>query len=207
MNDAVILIAAAFAAYLFGSVNTAVIVSRAVLRKDIRELGSGNAGFTNSIRAMGRRWGVVVILGDLLKGALALLAAMLLTRDAPHISELARAVAALCVVVGHTYPVFFNFKGGKGVATTAGVMLMLAPFAALSSIGVYILVTLITRYSSLGSVLAAASLPLFVALFRWGEWMTVTVSVIIAALLIFWHRPNITRLLNGTENKMYRKKK
>ena len=207
MSDYLRLLAAAAAAYLCGSFNTAVLVSRAVLRRDIRELGSGNAGFTNSMRAMGRRWGAVVIAGDLLKGALAILIATLLLYGSP-LYDLSRATAALCVVLGHAYPVFFGFRGGKGVATTAAVMLMFDWRAALSSIGVYIIVSAATRYSSLGSILAAACLPLFVALFRPGEWIILAVASVIAGMLLFWHRANIRRLVQGTENKMtYRKKK
>lgn len=185
----------ALGGYLLGSVNCAILMARHVMKADIREYGSGNAGATNAARTMGWKAGLLVTLGDALKGVLAVLAGGLL------LGESGRLLAGFFCVIGHVAPVFFQFRGGKGVATAAAVYAMLHWQALLLALAVFLAAVLATRYVSLGSILAAVVYPIFVLLLPGTSWALFAVSLLVSGLVIFLHRENIKRLLRGTEHK------
>jgi len=196
----------ALISYLLGSFNTAVVVSRALLKDDIRGHGSGNAGATNALRVMGKKLAALVAAGDILKGVIAVLIASWMFYDMEQYS-LARMVAAAFVVLGHVYPVFFGFKGGKGVATTAAIILVVDWRVFLICAGIFIAVVLVTRISALGSMLGSAGIPLSMWYFKPDDHITIIVSAVIALFVIFLHKDNIKRLITGTENKVFSNKK
>ena len=192
-------------AYLIGSIPFGYLIVRSKGGGDIRQTGSGGTGATNVSRRAGKAAGVLTLLLDSLKGAAAvILAQLLLVRPTPAI-DWAVAAAAIAVLVGHIFPVWLGFRGGKGVATGAGVFLVLAPVAVLCAGVVFVAIVFATRYVSLGSIVAAILIPLFV----WLQSVFVTfvadlrpllIAAIAGALLIvFAHRGNITRLMQGTE--------
>lgn len=191
--------------YLLGSIPTGYLLVRAFRKQDIRTVGSGNIGTTNVIRSGSKGLGAATFILDAGKGAAAVLLgayvfAPMLPSWPPRNVE---ALAALCAVIGHMFPVWLKFKGGKGVATGFGVFLVAAPWAALAAITVFAVITALTRYVSLGSILGAASFPVF-------AWLTVNgdkpaffiaVQIAVALLIIVRHHPNIRRLLTGTEHR------
>ncbi|EJY54998.1 hypothetical protein URH17368_2152 [Alicyclobacillus hesperidum URH17-3-68] len=187
-------------AYIIGSISTSTLVVRLVSGRDIREEGSGNAGATNTMRAIGTKWGVVVLLADALKGMIALWIALALTRG----SVVAAAVSAIAVVVGHNWPIFFGFRGGKGIATTIGVLLWLAPIPTVIAGVICLIAIALTRYVSLGSLILTVLVPIIVAV--WFMHTTVLVASIVLALLsIYRHRSNIARLVRGQERRIFDK--
>jgi glycerol-3-phosphate acyltransferase PlsY len=197
-------------AYVLGSIPTGFLVakSRGI---DIRTVGSGNIGATNVLRALGKPAGAAVLLMDALKGWLAVaVAAPLIGRWlAPMADAQTREWFALCAgiaaILGHNYTCWLHFKGGKGIATSAGVVLALVPLALAIILGTWILVFAVTRYVSLASIAAAIVLPFAVWLTGRSTTMIV-VTAVLAALAVFKHKANIIRLLNGTENRFGRKK-
>ena len=197
--NTIIIVIACVAPYLLGSVNTSIILSK-LKGKDIRKEGSGNAGATNTLRVMGKKAAAIVALFDALKGIIAVLVARLLCSiwDAP----LAIYLSALFVMLGHVYPIFFGFRGGKGVMTTIAVIFMLDWRIGLILFALCIAIMLITRYVSLGSCIGAALFPELVAVFHTENTAFIIISVIIGALAIFKHRTNIVRLLKGNESKL-----
>ena len=190
---------AAIAAYLIGSLNGALVIGK-VMGVDIRTKGSGNAGATNAVRILGKKTGYIVFLLDFIKGILAVLAAKLI------FDETEASLAALFVVLGHVYPVYFGFKGGKGISTIVGVIAILDwrifIFAAVWMIGM-ILITKIVSLSTLSGVLGVTVL---FAVLHWGDWVLIAVSALLTVITFVKHRANIKRLLNGTENKFGKKK-
>jgi glycerol-3-phosphate acyltransferase PlsY len=196
----------ALVAYLLGSIPTGFLVGKAK-GIDIRQVGSGNIGATNVFRYLGKGPGVLVMLVDALKGWLAVRVAAPLIFEilAPSFGEGARDVgmilSAICAVMGHNYTCWLNFKGGKGIATSAGVLVALVPYALLIILAVWVIVVAVTRYVSLASMLASFTLPF--ASWATGESVTrIIVTGAMAALAIYKHKPNIQRLLNGTEHKI-----
>ena len=208
--DIILLIICGILGYLLGSINTSVILSKLVYKEDIREMGSGNAGTTNALRTFGKKAAVITLAGDFLKGILAVLLAWLIAPE--DSSELAGVIAGACVILGHNFPLYFGFKGGKGVLTTLAVMLMLAPIPAVISLIAFIVVVAISRYVSLGSMVAAFILPFLIYLR--GDYISVPggptyifwLSVGVAALIIVRHHANIGRLIRGEESKIFAKK-
>lgn len=198
-------IVSAVIAYLLGSVNTAIIIS-ALSGKDIRKEGSGNAGATNTLRVMGKKAAAMVALFDGLKGVLAILAARMVSVLFGADSNAPVCFSALAVMLGHVYPVYFGFKGGKGIMTTTAVMFMLDWRIGLTVFVICITVMLTTKYVSLGSCIGAVLFPVLIIIFHWGNFVLAAVSVAIGALALFKHRSNIQRLLNGTESKLNFKK-
>lgn len=193
-------------AYLLGSIPTGYLLVRAFRHEDIRTVGSGNIGATNVLRSGGKRLGAATFVLDVLKGAAAVWMGWLAFRylaiaSTPRDVE---ALAALFAVLGHMFPVWLRFRGGKGVATGFGVFLVAAPWAALAAIGVFAVMLSITRYVSLSSILGAASFPIFawfmVSGYRPPFFMAV--QVVVALLIILKHRQNIRRLLSGTEHRI-----
>jgi glycerol-3-phosphate acyltransferase PlsY len=186
-------------AYLLGSIPFGLVFGRVFAKTDVREVGSGNIGATNVIRAAGPLPGILTLLFDAGKGALAvLLAARFTNHDATSMM-----MAAVFALIGHCYPVWLRFKGGKGVATGLGVFTALCPFAGLGSLAVFILVLITWGYASLGSIAAAASMPLLVYLF-WAPGhapplVIVCGTLFATTLVIYKHNANLQRLVEGTE--------
>lgn len=193
-------IVAALAGYLFGSLNSSLIVGK-FYGVDVRQYGSGNAGTTNTLRTLGKKAALFVLSGDIIKGILAYTAGYYIYGG--HFGGMLGGTAA---VLGHVWPVFFGFKGGKGVLTSLAVLMLIDWPIALSLLGVFIIILLITRYVSLGSIIAAFLFPAAaIAVGRSTE--TIIFSTIIAVLIILKHHSNIKRLFEGTESKFSFKKK
>ncbi|MGB7191654.1 MAG: glycerol-3-phosphate 1-O-acyltransferase PlsY [Acidobacteriaceae bacterium] len=188
------------AAYLLGSIPFGFLVVRAFLKEDIRAKGSGNIGATNVIRSGGKKLGGLTFLLDVCKGIVAVLVvSRIALAPVPH--QNAEALAALCAILGHLYTVWLRFKGGKGVATALGVFLALAPYAALAGLAAFVLVFAVSKYVSLGSILAAIVFPICAVLLphaAYGPWLT-AVIFIVPIIVIARHHQNIARLLKGTE--------
>ena len=195
----------ALGAYLLGSIPMGYLLVRFIKKQDIRTVGSGNIGATNVLRSGGKGLGAATFVLDVGKGALAVfLGAHFASQLAPDLSvRSVAALAALFAVLGHIFPVWLGFKGGKGVATGFGVFLVIAPWAALSSIGLFALICAITRYVSLASILGAACFPAFAWFLVRGDKPAffVGVQIFVAALIIVKHHANIGRLLSGTEHR------
>ncbi|MDB5201197.1 MAG: Glycerol-3-phosphate acyltransferase [Ferruginibacter sp.] len=192
-------------AYLIGSIPTALLISRKFFGIDIREYGSGNMGATNTFRVLGSRYGTIVMIIDILKG----MAAVALYNFLPYYlhNELERTNfmigLGLSAVVGHIFPIFASFKGGKGVATLFGMIIAIQPVIAISCVGVFLLVLFLTRYVSLSSILGALMLPICV-LWIWNEHevMYRVFALLVASLVIFTHQKNIGRILRGVESRV-----
>jgi acyl phosphate:glycerol-3-phosphate acyltransferase len=182
------------AAYLLGSIPTGLLLAKA-FGVDIRTTGSGNIGATNVYRTLGRSVGVMTLVGDCLKGLLPVLLAKYL-----HLPDVWIAVIGLAAFLGHVYTVFLGFKGGKGVATALGVFLGVSPLAVGGALLLFVAVVWWSRYISLGSILAAAVMPILVLLLD-GRPPLVLMTVAVAALVVWKHKENIKRLREGTENK------
>ena len=188
-------------AYLIGSIPFGYLIVKLTRGADVRATGSGGTGATNVSRRAGKVAGVATLVLDALKGAVAILITRGLLNDGPRASHGWWVVAtAVAVIIGHIFPVWLGFRGGKGVATAAGVFLIIGPFALLCAGVVFLAVVLITRYVSLGSIVAAATIPVFVWVSGLGA-PEVTGAVAGALLIIFAHRANIGRLIGGTESK------
>lgn len=184
------------AAYLIGAIPTGVLLTRLAGGEDIRRAGSGNIGATNVYRVAGRKLGILTLIGDCLKGVFPLVVA----QQWFSISGAPLAAVALAAFLGHCYPVYLGFKGGKGVATALGIFLVLSPLSVLCALAVFVLVLLTRRYISLASISAAAVIPLFVAAFA-RSLPLFTATLLIAGIVIWRHRANIERLRQGNENK------
>ncbi len=184
------------AAYLIGAIPTGVILTRLMGGEDIRSAGSGNIGATNVYRVAGRKLGIITLTGDCLKGVIPLLIA----QQAFYLSETGIALVALAAFIGHCYPVYLGFKGGKGVATALGIFLLLSPLSVLCVLIVFVLILWKWRYISLASISAAAAIPLLVLWFE-KSLVLFAATLIIAAIVIWKHRENIKRLRSRTENR------
>ena len=211
----------AFAAYLLGSIPFGFLVAKAK-GIDIRSVGSGNIGATNALRVLGKPAGIFVLLMDVLKGyvACALLAPQIYDRLIPHYSGFFRAfhdlpvefqmrffvIAGVFAVLGHNYTCWLKFKGGKGIATTAGVFLALAPWALLVALAVFMLALMATRIVSVASMSAAVALPVAVWVMSPNNLFLGIVTTALGALAIYKHKSNIQRLMAGTENRLGKKK-
>ena len=202
----VALIVSAIIAYLIGSVNSAVIISKKLAGFDVREKGSGNAGSTNMLRSVGRNAAALTLLCDVLKGVVAVLVAVIIGKIFKLDASVLAQVAAVAVIVGHTYPIFFGFKGGKGIATSLGVLLIINWNIGLVCLVFALAIMAFTRIVSLGSILAAILFPILVIFMPSTAYIAkgnyVFFALAIAALVIFNHRTNVERLLKGKENKL-----
>ncbi len=194
-------------AYLFGSIPTAVWVGKAWYGIDVREHGSKNAGATNTFRVLGKKPGKVVLLIDVLKGALATLIPVIASHFYLHLEVDAlikmQILAAIFAVTGHVFPIFAQFRGGKGVATSLGVIIGLQPIAALICLVIFLVVFIGSKFVSLGAICASIAFPLVVRFVLKEESMWLFgFSILLSGLVIFAHRKNIGRLLKGEESKM-----
>jgi len=191
--------------YLLGSIPTGYLLVRIFRHEDIRSVGSGNIGATNVLRTVGKGMGAATFLLDMLKGSTAVwvggLIGSMLIPNAPLRS--AQALAALCAVLGHMFPIWLKLRGGKGVATGFGVFLVAAPWAALAAISVFIVVLFLSRFVSLASILGAGLFPVFAFFMVTGQKPAVFIAVqfAVALLIIMKHHQNIRRLLAGTESR------
>ena len=197
-------------AYFCGCFNGAVIVSKYILRDDIRNHGSGNAGLTNFYRTFGGFLTLVVILCDVLKAIIAIWVGILLTKqilvDDAVAVNLAKYWAGMFCLLGHMFPCMFHFKGGKGILSGGTIAIMIDWRIALVVWGGFILLAVLTKYVSLGSVWAGASFP-FISWYCYPYWQIVILAVLIGGLVVWQHRSNIRRLLSGTESKFSLHKK
>ena len=191
--------------YLLGSIPTGYVLVRVFRHEDIRAVGSGNIGATNVLRSVGKGLGAATFLLDVLKGSAAVwiggMIGSMLIPDAPLRSV--QALAALCAVLGHMFPLWLKLRGGKGVATGFGVFLVASPWAALAAISVFVVVLFLSRFVSLASILGAACFPVFAYFMVAGlkPAVYVTVQFAVALLIIVKHHQNIRRLLAGTESR------
>lgn len=192
-------------AYLIGSIPTALIISKKFFGIDIRNYGSGNMGATNTYRVLGSRYGTIVMVFDILKGILAVSLFTFLPYYFHHELERTNFMIGLglAAVMGHVFPIFAGFKGGKGVATLFGMVLAVQPLVAVSCVGVFILVLYLTRYVSLSSILGAMMLPVSV-LWIWNEHevMYRIFALLVAFMVVVTHQKNIGRILRGVESRM-----
>lgn len=212
----VVYIIMAIIAYLIGSINFSVIFSKKMAGFDVREKGSGNAGSTNMLRSVGKKAALITLICDILKGVVSIGIAILLGNIISNMNrELLLQIAGIAVVIGHTFPIFFQFKGGKGVATSLGVLLMSNWQIGLICLVFALVLMLLTRMVSLGSCAAAVLFPVL-TLFINDNYTVLTegkngrvyfiYSLLLAVIVLFNHRSNIKRILNGTENKLGSKK-
>ena len=199
-------------AYLIGSVNFSVLISKKMAGFDVREKGSGNAGTTNMLRSVGKKAAAITLICDILKGVISIAIAIIVGSIVKNLDkELLLQIAGIAVVLGHTFPIFFGFKGGKGVATSLGVLLMSNWQIGLICLVFAIVLMALTRMVSLGSCAAAVLFPVL-TLFINQHYTVLTdgkngrvyfvYSVILAIIVLYKHRSNIKRILNGTENKL-----
>lgn len=187
-------------AYLVGSIPIGVLLAR-LKGKDPRKTGSGNIGATNVMRSVGKTLGIITLIGDVMKGFIPTFIAMRF--EEPYIFI---ALVGFAVFLGHLFPVFLKFKGGKGVATGAGVYLAISPLVILTSFGIFIIVFLIWKYVSLGSLVGTAVIPLFLLLLKTTPTEYFLLSLFLTIFVFIKHKDNIKRLLAGTENKVNFKK-
>ncbi len=200
------IIAIAIIAYLIGSINFSIMLSKKIAGFDVRQKGSGNAGTTNMLRSVGKKAAVITLICDILKGVVAILIAIILGNIVPTQNKaLLVQVAGIFVILGHTFPIFFGFKGGKGVATSLGILLMSNWKIGLICLVFALVLMALTKIVSLGSVAAAILFPVLTIFINTnyivpGNYLVY--SIILAILVVFNHRENVKRLLNGTENKI-----
>jgi glycerol-3-phosphate acyltransferase PlsY len=192
-------------AYALGSIPTSVWVSRGMFDIDIRDYGSGNAGATNTFRVLGPKWGLFVMICDVLKGFLAVKLAMFASNT--EMSDITflnfQLILGIAAVLGHVFPVWAGFKGGKGVATLFGLVIGISPWTALACSGVFLLVLYLTRFVSLSSVLASIAFPLFIlVIFNVENSFYRVFAIGVALLVILTHQKNIGRILKGDESKV-----
>lgn len=194
--------------YLVGSIPSGYLIGKAFKGINIRDFGSGNIGFTNVLRVMGMLPALIVLIIDVTKGIISVYLGFFFAHLIGIDSQIMGGIGGLASIVGHNWPIFLKFKGGKGVAVTAGVFLTLAPIPFLSSLLIMIGIIALTRYVSLGSIVAAATLPFFVWFWLGNDARFYLFLSIMAAFLIFFkHRSNIQRLLRNKEKKIGQKSK
>lgn len=205
----------AIIAYLIGSISFSVIISKKMAGFDVREKGSGNAGSTNVLRTVGKKAALITLVCDILKGVVAILIALLAGNIIKGLDNaLLVQLAGVFVIIGHTFPIFFKFKGGKGIATSLGVLLIINWQIGLICLVFALLLMALTKMVSVGSIAAAVLFPVLVLFINQNyivaessNWSYLIFSIIIALLVIFNHRENLKRIFSGTENKISFKKK
>lgn len=205
----------AILSYLLGSLNFGVILSNTVKKEDVRDSGSGNAGTTNMMRTYGKTLGLLTIAGDILKVMVAIWIAfkimdveelkVTLDNASDYPQVVLKSFAGLFAVLGHIFPCFFKFKGGKGVATSGGMVIMIDWRIALILLIIFALTILITKYVSLGSILMAVFYPVFIVFF-YKDVILVLIATVFTIIVVVAHRENVKRLINHTENKIGQKK-
>ncbi|MFJ7941855.1 glycerol-3-phosphate 1-O-acyltransferase PlsY [Peribacillus sp. NPDC096622] len=187
-----------FLSYLIGSISFALVVGKLFYKTDIRGYGSGNLGATNTFRVLGKKAGLIVAIADLLKGTFACLLPQIVNSTVNPI------ICGLLAILGHVFPIFAGFKGGKAVATSTGVLLFLTPSGTLTGSVVFILTLILSKYVSLSSMLAGIAIFIYSLIFE--DKVIIALSLFISVLVIILHRQNIKRIIKGTENKIGMKK-
>ena len=188
------------ASYLIGAIPSSIVLAKLFSREDIRGSGSGNIGATNAVRLLGKKLGALTFLGDMLKGFLPVCAGTIIFH-----SPVLTALFGMAAFLGHLFPVYLKFKGGKGVATAFGIFLYLAPAVMLIEVVVFVLIVFLWRYVSLASLIVSTAMPFLLAAFSCPQ-PTVLLSIIMSLLIFLKHSANIKRLLKGTENRLGSKK-
>lgn len=191
--------------YLLGSIPTAVWIGKSMHNTDVREHGSKNAGATNTFRVLGKKAGVIVLLIDIAKGCLAVLLPFLIGYAAWKTEQLVhfQLVAAITAILGHVFPLFAGFKGGKGVATSLGIIIGMHPPTAVVCLGIFLVVFIIFNFVSLGAIIAAISFPLVLEFVFQNDILALRIfSIVLCVAVVATHHKNIKRLLKGEENKM-----
>ena len=183
--------------YLLGSISTGVLISRTFAKTDIRSQGSGNAGTTNMLRVLGRKAALFTFVGDMLKGIIAVFIGKALVGG-----DLGGVLGVVGAVLGHYYPLYFGFKGGKGIATSFGSLLFVFPIEALLAFSVFLILVAVTHYVSVGSVAAAFTLPVLLFITHGDNLTVCLITACVGASVIWRHRANIKRLMNHTESKL-----
>lgn len=201
----------AIIAYLLGSISFSVIISKKMAGFDVRKKGSGNAGTTNVLRSVGKKAAIITLILDILKGVVAILVAYIVGKIVKEIDKsLLIQIAGIAVIIGHTFPIFFGFKGGKGIATSLGVLLMTNWNIGLICLVFALVLMALTRIVSIGSIAAAILFPVLIMFMPSDAYIVegnyIIYSIILAVLVIYNHRANVQRLLHGTENKLDLKK-
>ncbi len=204
------LVAVAVTGYLLGSLNTSIIVGK-LYGTDIRKHGSGNAGMTNTLRTLGKAAALMVIAGDILKGVLSYLVGQLVVITVPgtaslDLSGIGGMTAGIAAIAGHNWPVYFGFRGGKGILTSFAVVMMMDWRLGLILLGIFAVIVAVTRYVSLGSIIASAAFPAGAAIKGNGP-VFIIFSAVLAILAVARHNANIKRLISGSEAKLGQKKK
>jgi len=183
--------------YLLGNLSFAYILGKFLMKKDVRDYGSGNSGTTNAIRAFGAKIGVLVFIGDVLKGIVAVIIGKILCGD------IGGYLAGAFVIIGHNWPALLNFKGGKGVATTIGVMLIINPFVTFICFVIGLAIAVFTRMVSLGSIIGLSLAPIVILVFvRPFNVQLFIFCLFVSSMSVYRHKENIKRLLKGKENKL-----
>ena len=220
MKYALCLFFTAFISYFWGSLNSAIITVKLLKGEDIREKGSGNAGLTNVMRIYGKGPAVVTLLGDLFKGVAAVLAAKLIVGNLLGVTffggdkNFIGYIAGLFTIIGHMFPIFYGFHGGKGVLLAATTLIAMDPLTCAVSLSVFIVLVAVTKYVSIGSIFAAITYPVFTLIWQTANadkfpahFPNFIVAAIIGFMIVYMHRANIERLKAGTERKVTDKKK
>jgi len=192
-------------AYLLGSIPFGVLISKKVARLDITKAGSGNIGATNVAREVGLKWGVITLLADVLKGFIPVVLAHYLLGSSIEMNEALKGMIGLTALLGHQFPVYSRFRGGKGVATCLGVFLAISPISCLFSGVMFFILVALWRYISLGSILGALTMPIWLYLTGHSTFMILP-SLVMSLLITFQHRGNIQRLIQGNERRWQKAK-
>ena len=207
MSYILYLILIAIVAYLIGSIPTGYIIVKLKTGQDIREVGSGSTGATNVKRVLGKAWFFIVMILDAIKGALPVVLAAYLSSKFADAMRIAPPLAATCVIIGHSKPLFLGFRGGKSVASGVGTIIALCPFAGLSIAVIWAIITYVSKYVSLGSVLGCVLNAIIISFFVPGEYLKIFAIVFLVILAIIKHKENIKRLIKGEERKLGQKVK
>ena len=207
MNNTLLCIISSLIGYLLGSISTSILVGKLIGKIDIREHGSGNAGATNTLRVLGKKAAIFVVLGDALKGALSIGIAKIICVSFSVDNNLPLYFAGFFAVIGHNFPLYFGFKGGKGVLTSIITILTLDWKIGLIALIFALLIMATTQYVSLGSCLGAILVMILALVLRWDDVYFIILCLVLGILVIVKHKSNIKRLLNGTESKLGSKAK
>lgn len=206
MREIILTVVVAAVAYLLGCFSTGITISR-LQGVDIRKQGSKNTGASNVLRVLGLKSGVLTFIGDIIKASIAVWLGYFLLGNAFGIERFGMMVGGLFAVIGHNWPVYYGFKGGKGVACSAAVIFFVDVLCALPAIAICLIVIAVTKYISLGSMTLMFLYMILMCIVHWGTWPLCLFTVILFVLCVWRHRANVVRLINGTENKIGQKAK
>ena len=201
----IVFVALLIGAYLLGSIPFGVLISKKVARLDITKAGSGNIGATNVAREVSLKWGIITLLADVLKGFIPVVLARYLLGSSIEMNEALKGMIGLTALLGHQFPVYSRFRGGKGVATCLGVFLAISPISCLFSGVMFFILVALWRYISLGSILGALTMPVWLYLTGHSTFMILP-SLVMSLLITFQHRGNIQRLIQGNERRWQKAK-